>query len=58
MGKLFKLTFEKKNDQGIWMPGCMNCFGHGYSVREADTLKMHLESKSEYRNVKVEAIEI
>lgn len=57
MGRMFKLTFEKQNEHGSWMLGCMNGFGQGYSFREADTLKTHLESKPEYRNVKVEAIE-
>lgn len=59
MNRVYKLTFERINPdhpgEDVWFPYCMDSFGRGYSFKEADALKAHLESKPEmYRNVKIE----
>lgn len=55
MGRTFKLNFEKlsPNHTDTWFPYCMDSFGRGYSFKEAETMKSHLESKKEFRNVQI-----
>lgn len=59
MGRTFKLIFERLSPDhpDVWLPYCMDGSGRGYSFREAEVLKAHLESKKEYRDVRIEAIE-
>lgn len=55
MGRTFKLNFEKLSPYhpDTWFPYCMDSFGRGYSFKEAETMKIHLESKKEFRNVQI-----
>ena len=59
MGRTFKLNFEKliTDHPDTWFPYCMDSFGRGYSFREAETMKSHLESKKEFRNVRIVPME-
>ena len=59
MGRTFKLNFEKLSPDhpDTWFPYCMDSFGRGYSFREAETMKNHLESKKGFRNVQVVPME-
>lgn len=47
-----KILYHTKDKDGNLECYCMNGFGHGYSVREANVLKAHLESKG-YVDVKI-----
>lgn len=55
MNRTFKINFERLSPDhpGVWLPYCMDGFGKGYSFREAEVLKAHLESKKEYRDVRI-----
>ena len=59
MGRTFKLNFEKlsPDHSDTWFPYCMDSFGRGYSFRDAEVMKRHLESKKEFRNVQVVPME-
>ena len=60
MNRTFKLTFEKLSPDhpDVWLPYCMDSFGRGYSFREAEIMKKHLESKEEYRDVNIVPMEV
>lgn len=59
MNRTFKLNFERLSldHPDTWFPSCMNSFGRGYSFREAETIKKHLESKEGIRNVQIVPME-
>lgn len=55
MGKRYKLNFERMDldHPDFWLPYCMNSFGKGYSIQDAETMKNHIESIAGYRNVSI-----
>ena len=57
----FKINFEKLSPDhdhpDMWFQYCIDSFGRGYSFRDAEVMKKHLESKKEFRNVQVVPME-